>query len=105
MTDLKPTMDDLCGDIGKDIYKLKTSLLKAENLIDYFIKDLNSHTNFDQLELIEEKMDEMIFNYEIIKTKFRKGRYIRYNMEESEKNENKCEINILQCCRIKDDTK
>ena len=62
MTDLKPTMDDLCGDIGKDIYKLKTSLLKAENLIDYFIKDLNSHTNFDQLELIEEKMDEMIFN-------------------------------------------
>jgi hypothetical protein len=49
MTDLKPIMDDLCGDIGKDIYKLKTSVLKAEKLIDYFIKDLNGDTNFDQL--------------------------------------------------------
>jgi hypothetical protein len=42
------------------------------------------------MELIEEKMDEMLYIYQFIKDKFKKGRTIRAKIEEvpEEKNEN-----------------
>ena len=42
------------------------------------------------MELIEEKMDEMLYIYQFIKDKFKKGRAIREKMEEvpEEKSQN-----------------
>jgi hypothetical protein len=36
------------------------------------------------MELIEEKMDEMLYYYQFIKVKFKKGRLIREKIEEKE---------------------
>jgi hypothetical protein len=38
------------------------------------------------MELIEEKMDEMIYCYQYIKEKFRKGRLLREKIEEKQNN-------------------
>ena len=48
-------------------------------------KSYDSVINFDEMELIEEKMDEMIYYYQFIKAKFKKGRLIREKIEEKEK--------------------
>ena len=98
-------MENLCNDIGKDLCKFKKNVLDVEIIINSLEKDLNGDASFEQLELIEEQIDKMIYKYQFIKEKFKKGRNITYNIEDNEENENKCEINILQCSRIKDDTK
>jgi hypothetical protein len=38
------------------------------------------------MELMEEKMDEMIYCYQFIKEKFRKGRLLRVKIEEKQSN-------------------
>ena len=90
MTDLKKSLDNLCNDIGKDLCQFKVNVIKVENIVNSFDKELNCVADFGELELIEEKIDEMLYSYQLIKEKFKKGRSIRYNIEENEEN---CLIN------------
>jgi hypothetical protein len=55
-----------------------------------FNKSDDPLTNYGEMELIEEKMDEMLYIYQFIKEKFKKGRAIRAKIEEvpEEKSEN-----------------
>ena len=79
-------MENLYNDIGKDLCKFKKNVLDVENIINIIDKDLNGHANFDQLELIEEKIDKMIYKYQFIKEKFNKTRLLSYEIENNEKN-------------------
>jgi len=89
--DLKETMRALCVSLGKDLIKYNVNVVAVENIINGgFNKSDDSVTNFDEMELIEEKMDEMIYIYQFIKDKFKKGRILREKIEEvmEEKNDN-----------------
>ena len=91
---LREDMCMLCRDIGKDLCKFNVNVIAVENIINNgFNKSYDSVINFDEMELIEEKMDEMIYYYQFIKAKFKKGRLIREKIEEKEK-ETKHNYNI-----------
>ena len=84
-------MHALCLTLGKDLVKFNINVMAVENIINNgFNKSDDYVTNFDEMELIEEKMDEMIYAYQYIKEKFKKGRILREKIEEvlEEKNDN-----------------
>lgn len=85
-TDLTENMRLLCNDIGKDLCKFNVNVIAVEYIMNNgFNKKVDSVTNFGEMELIEEKMDEMIYYYQFIKDKFKKGRILREKIEEKEK--------------------
>ncbi len=87
----KETMRALCNSIGKDLVKFNIDVTAVEEIINGgFNKSDDCVTNFDEMELIEEKMDEMIYTYQFIKEKFKKGRILREKIEEApeEKHDN-----------------
>ena len=89
--DLNETMRTLCRNIGKDLVKFNAFVIDVEDIINNgFNKSDDPLTNFGQMELIEEKMDEMLYIYQFIKEKFKKGRAIREKIEEvpEEKSQN-----------------
>ena len=62
-------------------------VIDVENIINNgFYKTSDCVINFGEMELIEEKMDEMIYCYQYIKDKFRKGRVLREKIEENQNN-------------------
>ena len=82
MSDLQENMNALCCDIGKDFNKFIVNVIAVEKIINEgFNKNSDCITNFYEMELIEEKMDEMIYYYQFIKQKFTKGRGIREQIE------------------------
>ena len=84
-------MYTLCRNIGKDLVRFNVNVMAVEDIINNgFNKSDDCLTNFGEMELIEEKMDEMLYIYQFIKDKFKKGRAIRAKIEEvpEEKNEN-----------------
>ena len=86
-TELDENMLTMCRNIGKDLNVFNTFVIDVENIIyNGFNKSANGVVNFGEMELIEEKMDEMIYCYQFIKEKFRKGRALREKIEE------KCDI-------------
>ena len=88
---LNETMSTLCHNIGKDLLIFNTFVIPVEEIINNgFNKSDDPLTNFGEMELIEEKMDEMLYIYQFIKEKFKKGRAIRAKIEEvpEEKNAN-----------------
>jgi hypothetical protein len=83
--DLTENMRLLCRDIGNDLNKFNVKVIAVENIINNgFNKSYDCVNNFDEMELIEEKMDEMLYYYQFIKVKFKKGRLIREKIEERE---------------------
>jgi hypothetical protein len=87
--DLKETMGALCISLGKDLVKFNVNVMAVEGIINAgFNKSDDCVTNFDTMELIEEKMDEMIYIYQFIKDKFKKGRHIREKIEETTEKKN-----------------
>ena len=91
VNELNEAMRTLCRNIGKDLVKFNLNVMAVEDIINNgFNKSDDSLTNFGEMELIEEKMDEMLYIYQFIKEKFKKGRAIREKIEEvpEEKNEN-----------------
>ena len=86
-TELDENMLTLCRNIGKDLNVFNTFVIDVENIIyNGFNKSVNGVVNFGEMELIEEKMDEMIYIYQFIKEKFRKGRLLREKIEEKQNN-------------------
>jgi hypothetical protein len=83
--DLKENMNLLCNDIGKDLPKFNKFVIAVEDIINNgFNKNSDCLINFGEMELIEEKMDEMFYVYnKFIKEKFKKGRMIREKIEET----------------------
>ena len=82
-TELDENMRALCRNIQKDLVKFNTFVIDVENIINNgFNKSTDCVINFGEMELIEEKMDEMIYYYQFIKAKFKKGRLIREKIEE-----------------------
>jgi hypothetical protein len=89
--EMNETMRTLCRNIGKDLVKFNVNVMAVEDIINNgFNKSDDCLTNFGEMELIEEKMDEMLYIYQFIKEKFKKGRAIREKIEEvpEEKSEN-----------------
>jgi len=86
-TELDENMCALCRSIGKDLNVFNTFVIDVENIIyNGFNKSTNGVVNFGEMEIIEEKMDEMIYYYQFIKEKFRKGRLLREKIEEKQSN-------------------
>ena len=86
-TELDENMRALCRNIQKDLIKFNAFVINVENIINNgFNKSTDCLINFDEMELIEEKMDEMIYYYQYIKDKFRKGRVLREKIEENQNN-------------------
>jgi len=86
MSDLQENMNALCCDIGKDLNKFIVNVIAVEKIINEgFNKNSDCVTNFYEMELIEEKMDEMIYYYQFIKQNFKKGRVIREQIEYNKK--------------------
>ena len=86
-TELDENMRALCRSIEKDLILFNTFVIDVEDITNNgFNKSADCVINFDKMELIEEKMDEMIYNYQFIKEKFRKGRIIREKIEEKYNN-------------------
>jgi hypothetical protein len=83
--DLKETMKNICQGLGKDLVKFNTFVVAVEDIINNgFNKNNDCLINFGEMELIEEKMDEMFYVYnKFIKEKFKKGRMIREKIEET----------------------
>lgn len=82
-TELNETMRTLCRNIGKDLVKFNVNVIAVEDIINNgFNKSDDTLTNFGEMELIEEKMDEMLYIYQFIKDKFKKGRAFREKIEE-----------------------
>ena len=82
--EFKETMRTLCSSLGKDLVKFNVNVTALEYIINGgFNKSDDCVTNFDEMELIEEKMDEMIYAYQFIKEKFKKGRIVREKIEET----------------------
>lgn len=82
--DFKETMHALCRSLGKDLVKFNVNVIAVEDIINGgFNKSDDCIANFDEMELIEEKMDEMIYAYQFIKEKFKKGRILREKIEEA----------------------
>lgn len=83
--DLKETMNNMCQGLGKDLVKFNTFVVAVEDIINNgFNKNNDCLINFGEMELIEEKMDEMFYVYnKFIKEKFKKGRMIREKIEET----------------------
>jgi hypothetical protein len=83
--DLKETMQTICQSLGKDLVKFNTFVIAVENIINNGFNNSDDHLiNFGEMELIEEKMDEMLYVYnKFIKEKFKKGRMIREKIEET----------------------
>ena len=91
VNNLNETMTTLCRNIGKDLVIFNTFVIPVEEIINNgFNKSDDCLINFGEMELIEEKMDEMLHIYQFIKEKFKKGRAIRQKIEEApeEKSEN-----------------
>jgi len=85
--EMNETMRTLCRNIGKDLVKFNVNVMAVEDIINNgFNKSADCVINFDKMELIEEKMDEMIYIYQFIKEKFRKGRVLREKIEEKQNN-------------------
>lgn len=84
--DLTENMCLLCRDIGKDLSKFNVNVIAVEDIINNCLnKSYDCVDNFYEMELIEEKMDEMLYYYQFIKAKFKRGRLIREKIEEKEK--------------------
>jgi hypothetical protein len=86
-TELDENMRALCRNIQKDLIKFNAFVIDVEDIINNgFNKSADYVINFGEMELIEEKMDEMIYCYQSIKEKFRKGRVLREKIEEKQNN-------------------
>ena len=72
---LQNKMSGLCEIISKKLNKFQTKL-KNSNF------DFNA--DFDDIELFEEKVDELFYNYSIIKKDICAARLTRYYIEENE---------------------
>lgn len=81
--ELNENMCALCHNIQKDLIIFNTYVIDIENIINNrFNKSTDCVINFGEMELMEEKMDELIYYYQFIKDKFRKGRVLREKIEE-----------------------
>ena len=86
-TELDENMRALCRNIQKDLIKFNAFVIDVEDIINNgFNKSADCVINFGEMELIEEKMDEMIYYYQYIKEKFRMGRVLREKIEEKQNN-------------------
>ena len=77
---LDKKMENICDEVYKDFCNLQKKFLKIQIILE---NDLNK--NFDTQELIEEKLDELFYEYIKIKEQIKMGREIRFYKEEIEK--------------------
>jgi hypothetical protein len=84
MTDISNNMETICNDIGVYLSKFRKNVIAVENVIN---DNIDKDTKFDDLELVEEKIDELIYNYQFIKDKFKKARNLRYSVEEQQQDQ------------------
>jgi hypothetical protein len=111
MTELEKDIDDMFCHIKKDLYKLKINMLEMEQIIDNnFNKGFNCVSDLNGLELLEEKINVMMYNYQFMKEKIiiEKFKDKIKNFEKNKTNHPTTErtniINILECFGIMDNT-
>jgi hypothetical protein len=70
--ELKEIMKEICSTIGENLYKFKTDFNKSEQLLQKnYYKNENSeyfmNSNFEEIELIEENLDNLFHKFYEIK--------------------------------------
>lgn len=84
LEELKEEYDYISEQISQDFYKLKKYSQNVTNILERNFNGNFANNNFDVQELIEEKLDELFYEYLKIKGSFKKGREIRTYKEKKE---------------------
>jgi hypothetical protein len=83
LEELHEKMDYICEKIAEEFYKMRFKISHINGIFENnFNRTLNS--NFDEHELFEEQMDELIHEYFKIKKLLKEGRNIRFYKEQKE---------------------
>jgi len=85
LDEIQEKMNLVCQQTSEEFYKLKTYSQNVAKILEENFNNNFTNTNFDEHELIEEKLDEFIFQYAIAKELIRKGREIKFYKDEKEK--------------------
>ena len=87
--ELNEKLKSLSAIIGKRFYIFKSHLHSSDNLLEenYHEKGF-INTNFDDIELIEENLDELFDKYKKIKTDIANARMVRYYIENKQQLDN-----------------
>jgi hypothetical protein len=114
MTEFEKNMDDIFCHIKEDLYNLKINMTEMEKIINNKInKGVNCVSDLNGLELLEDKINTMMYNYQIMKEKiiieklndkFKKNKKDKKDEKKDVIIERKNIINILECFGIIDNT-
>ena len=107
MTEFEKNMDNMFFHIKEDLYNLKINMTEMEKIIDNkFNKGINCVSDLNELELLEDKINAMMYNYQIMKEKIiieKLNDKFKKNEKYKKKDiitERKNIINILECFGI-----
>ena len=82
---LNECLNKISNEISNEFYKINIYLDKLHKIVNKNYNEKFMNNNFDEQEFIEEKFDELFYNYNKIKTLFKKGREMRICKEDKEK--------------------
>lgn len=95
LEELEEKMNLTVSNISHELSNLKNNIINIHKFLDKKLPNIN----FDEEELIEEQFDILYYKYNKMKELFKKGREIRYNIENKEKENRKRKLiikNVLQ---------
>jgi SMC interacting uncharacterized protein involved in chromosome segregation len=101
--ELKEIIKEICSTIGENLYKIKTDFKKSQQLLQKnYYKNENSeyfmNSNFEEIELIEENLDNLFHKFYEIKKEIAKARLAKHYIE-IKANEREC-IYKKSHCRV-----
>lgn len=85
LEEMQEKMNFVCEQTAQEFYKIKAYSQKVTKILEENFNNNFTNKNFNEHELIEEKIDELIFQYAKAKELIRKGREIKFYKEEKEK--------------------
>jgi hypothetical protein len=84
--ELRQIMKEICVTIGENLYKFKSEFKKSEQILqqNYYKNENNEYymnSNFEEIELIEENLDKLFYNFYEIKKEITKARLVNHYIE------------------------
>jgi hypothetical protein len=87
--ELTDKMTFICSQTSNSFYKFKKKVNNIHNLLENNFNNKFENNNFDDHELIEEQIDDLIYDFLKIKEFLKKGRIIKFYKEKKENNKKK----------------
>lgn len=103
LEELNTKMDYICKQNANEFYKLNMRMAYINSVFENNFNSRTMNTNFDDHELFEEQMDELIYEYNTVKELMKQGRQVKFYKEQKEtekKNELRYARNTMVQCGI-----